>query len=155
MKVALALVLVLGPARADDRPERPVHGSVSAGGALLVTGNDGDVARGEIELDVEPKSRFGALVAWRGFDRGRRGLVCAGLVYEGAAARPRLVLDLHADGGADLDLRAPVVGGGARTVVALVGPIGVAFDTGAYLVIDGIDRTRLQLAIGAALAARW
>jgi hypothetical protein len=132
-----------------------VHGSVGVGGALVLTGNDGDVARGEVAIDVEPRSRFGALVAWRGFDRGHRGLVCAGVVYEGAAARPRLVLDLHGDVGADLDLRAPVIGGGVRTVIGLVGPLGVALDAGTYLAIDGVDRTRLQLVTSAAIAARW
>jgi hypothetical protein len=151
VKVALALVLVAGSARAD----RPIRGSFSAGGTLLVTGADHDPLRGEVELDVEPRSVFGAFVAWRGFDRGHRGLVTGGLAYEAAAARPRLVLDLHADAGADLDLRAPAFGGGVRSIIGIVGPLGVAFDTGAYLVIDGVAHTRLQLATGAALAAVW
>ncbi|MGE5182218.1 MAG: hypothetical protein ACM31C_09155, partial [Acidobacteriota bacterium] len=62
-KVVLVLVLVLvldHAARADDRP---LHGSFSAGGALLATGAGGDRQRGELELDAEPHSRFGALVA--------------------------------------------------------------------------------------------
>ena len=153
LALALGLALGLAPqlARADDRP---VHGSFAAGLTLLVTGAQGDIARGELEFDIEPKSRFGALVAWRGFDRGHAGLVAAGLVYEAAASRPRLVIDLHADAGADLDLRAPMVGAGARTVVGIVGPLGVALDSGAYLVIDGAS-TRLQLAIGLAAVARW
>jgi hypothetical protein len=149
--LALAIGLGLGSAHAD----RPWHGSVGVGGTLLVTGADGDSGRGELELDVEPKSRFGALVAWRGFDRGKRGIVAGGLVYEAAAARPRLVLDLHVDVGADLDLPAPMLGGGARTIVALVGPVGVALDTGVYVVIDGIAHTRVQLATGLAAVARW
>jgi hypothetical protein len=40
-------------------------------------------------------------------------------------------------------------------VIAIVGPLGVALDTGAYLVVDGVDNTRLQLATGAALVARF
>ena len=154
MKLAPVLVLVLVlvlDARADDRP---VHGSVSLGGTILVTGNDNDHFRGEVEVDVEPQSRFGALVAWRGFDSSHRGLVGAGLVFDAAAARPRLVLQLHGDVGADLDLPAPMIGGGARAVVGLVGPLGVALDTGLYVVIDSA-RTRVQLALGAGLAARW
>jgi hypothetical protein len=76
-------------------------------------------------------------------------------VFEAAAARPRLVLDLHADLGADLDARAPLAGGGLRTTLQLVGPLGVVVDSGAYLVIDGIERTRLQLQSSALLAVRW
>jgi hypothetical protein len=150
-RLALVLVLVSAPARAD----RPTHGSFSAGGALLLTGDDGSRQRAELELDVEPASRYGALVAWRGFDQDRHGLVTAGLMYEGAAARPRLVLDLHADVGADLDLHAPALGGGLRTVLTLIGPLALALDTGAYLVIDGVDKSRLQIQSGLGLAARW
>ena len=32
-----------------------------------------------------------------------------------------------------------------RTTLAIVGPLGVALDTGGYLVIDGVDHTRLVL----------
>lgn len=152
-KLALVVVLVLAPdARADDRP---VHGSVSAGGTLLLTGDDGSRQRAELEFDIEPHSRFGGLVAWRGFNSDRHGLVTAGVIYEGGAARPRLALDLHADVGVDLDLHAPAAGGGVRTVLTIIGPLAVALDSGAYLVIDGVDKTRLQLQAGAALAAAW
>ncbi|HEY1553663.1 MAG TPA: hypothetical protein VGF94_02455 [Kofleriaceae bacterium] len=153
--LVLVLVLVLGsPARADES-DRAFRGSVSAGGTLLLTGDAGDRQRGEVELDVEPWSRFGGAIAWRGFDGTHDGLVTAGIAYEAAASRPRLVLDLHGDIGLDLDERAPVVGGGVRTVLAVIGPVGVALDTGAYLVIDGVDHTRLQIATGAALAVAW
>lgn len=135
--------------------ERPLHGSAGAGTAFLLTGDNGDRNRFDVEVDVEPYSRFGALVALRGFDGQHRGLACAGLVYEAGAARPRLVLDLHADLGADLDQRAPLAGGGIRTTITIVGPLGIALDTGAYLVIDGVDRTRMVISSGAALVARW
>ena len=134
---------------------RPIHGSFSAGGALLLTGDDNDRQRAEVELDVEPHSRFGALVAWRGFDRAHSGLVTAGLAYEAGAARPLLVVDLHADLGADLDRHAPAVGGGIRTLLVVIGPLGLALDSGAYLVIDGVDHTRVQLQAGGALCAAW
>jgi hypothetical protein len=81
--------------------------------------------------------------------------VCGGLVYEPGAARPTLVIDLHADLGADLDQHAPLAGGGIRTTIGISGPLGVALDSGGYLVIDGIDRTRLVLSLGAAVVARW
>jgi hypothetical protein len=150
VKALAVLALCAGTATA-----RPIHGSVGAGGSLLLTGDNGDRNRFDVEVDVEPGSRFGGLVALRGFDPDHRGLLCAGLVYEAGAARPRLVLDLHGDAGADLDQRAPLVGGGIRTTITIVGPLGIALDTGGYLVIDGVDHTRLVLATGAAVVARW
>lgn len=134
---------------------RPWHGSVSASGALLATGANGDHLRGELELDLEPGSRFGGLVALRAVDEDHRGLLCGGLIYEAGAARPQLAIDLHGDVGADLDQRAPLIGGGLRTVLGLAGPLGVALDAGGYLVIDGLDHTRLVLSFSAGLAARW
>ena len=150
--LVLVLVLVLDPPAFADRP---LHGSASAGGTLLLTGDRGDRQRGELEIDLEPYSRFGGLVAWRGFDRGHHGLLCAGVMYEAGAARPRLVLAFHGDGCADLDQHAPALGGGVRATFTLLGPFGLGLDTGAYLVIDGVDNTRLALATGAALAASF
>jgi hypothetical protein len=149
MKSLAVVVVLAAPAIA-----RPLHGSIGIGGALLLTGDDGDRTRAELELDLEP-SRYGALVALRGFDDHHRGLLCAGFVYEAAAARPTLVIDLHADVGADLDQRAPLVGGGIRTSLGIFGPLGVALDAGGYLVIDGVDHTRLVLASSASLIAAW
>ncbi|CAN5647355.1 hypothetical protein BH11MYX1_BH11MYX1_35160 [soil metagenome] len=133
---------------------RPLHGSVGLGGSLLATGAEGAASRLELELDVEP-SRFGAVLALRGFASGHRGLACAGLVYEAGAARPRLVLALHADLGVDLDHRAPLVGGGVRATLGLFGPIGLAGDAGSYLVLDGIDRSRLVLLVSGSMVVRW
>ena len=141
-------------ALASTAEARPLHGSAGIGGALLLTGDDGDRGRAELDLDLEP-SRYGGLLALRGFDEHHRGLLCAGLVYEPGAARPTLVIDLHADLGADLDQRAPLVGGGIRTTLGLYGPLGVAFDTGAYLVIDGVDHTRLVLMSSASVIAKF
>src|SRR4051812_47098383 len=106
-----ALVAAPGSASA-----RPFHGSLGGGTTLLLTGDHGDRNRFELEADLEPQSRFGALLAWRGFDGDHDGILDAGLIYEAGAARPRLVLDLHADLGYDLDQRAPMAGGGIRTV---------------------------------------
>lgn len=152
-RAAIGLVVIgaLGVAHA----ERPLHGSVGGGSSLLLTGARGDHWRFELALDVKPWSRHGIGLAWRGFDRDHRGLVMVGWNYEGAAARPRLVLDLHADAGADLDAKAPVVGGGVRATVAIVGPLGVVLDAGAYLVIDGFDDSRLQLQSSTLLVLRW
>jgi hypothetical protein len=140
-----------------DAPARRIHGSAGAGGALLFTGDRGDRARAELAVDVKLGGRFGVLAAWRAHDLAeeRYGLVTAGVVFEAGAARPRLVLDLHADAGAELDARAPVIGGGIRTTLAITGPLGVVLDAGAYLVLDGFDDTRLQLQSSALLAVRW
>lgn len=135
--------------------ERPVRAGIGAGGSLLFTGDGGDRLRFDAVVDIKPRSRYGALVAWRGFDADHRGLVLAGIVYEGAAARPRLVVDLHAEAGADLDARAPVAGGGVRSTLTIVGPLAVALDGGAYLVIDGVDGTRLQLQSSAIIVLGW
>lgn len=154
--LALALAILGAPAaRAEAPGGRRLHGSAGAGGALLLTGGGGDRARLEVAADVKLGGRFGALAAWRAFDDARRGLVTAGLSFEAAAARPRLVLDLHADLGADLGTRAPLAGGGVRTTLQIAGPLGLVVDSGAYLVIDGIERTRLQLQSSALVAVRW
>jgi hypothetical protein len=151
VKVALAIVLVATPAFAD----RPVHGSIGGGSALLLTAHDDDRLRYELELDIEPGSRYGGFLAWRGFDGGHHGMLLGGIVFEGGAARPRLVVDLHGDVGADLDQEAPIVGGGVRTTLTLYKVLGLAFDGGAYLVIDGVDDTRLRIMGSTSLVARW
>ena len=149
--LAIPALLVAAPAHAD----RGVHGSVGAGGSLLLTGGGGDRGRLDVAIDVKPRSRFGGIVAWRAFDENHRGLVTAGVVYEGGAARPRLVLDLYAHVGFDLDAKAPLVGGGLRTTLAIIGPLGVVLDSGAQLVVDGLSETRLQIASGAFVAGRF
>jgi hypothetical protein len=149
---ALAVVVLLaGVAHAD----RGLHGSAGAGGTLVWTGAQGDRFRFDVTFDLKPRARYGVLLGWRAFDEDHRGLVTAGISYEGAAARPRLVLDLHADVGVDLDHPAPLAGGGIRTTLMLAGPLALVLDTGAFLVVDGIDGTRLQLQSNALLAARW
>ncbi len=149
---ALAIICALAtPAAAD----RPVHGSVGGGTSLLLTGHGDDRQRFELELDIKPASRFGGLIAWRAFDGDHHGLLLGGLVYEGAAARPRLVVDLHADAGVDLDVTAPVLGGGVRTTLTIWRMIGLGLDGGAYLVIDGVDDTRLVIAGSSSLVIRW
>ena len=159
---ALAIVASLATiVRADDDlpPPRPFHGSFGVGGAALATGNAGGAhLRFEGELDLEPGGRFGrfgGLVALRAADRDHHGLACVGVIYEAAASRPRLVLDLHADAGFDLELRAPLAGAGIRTVVTIYGPLGVALDGGALLVIDGLADTRLVIGGATALVVRW
>lgn len=154
MRAAVVTSVVAGlalPAHAD----RAVHGSLGVGSSLLLTGAEGDHLRFDAALDLKPGSRYGAVLAWRGFDGDHRGLVTAGLAYEGGAARPRLVLDLHADLGVDLDHRIPAAGGGVRATLMIYGPAALVFDLTALAVIDGLDHSRLQLAGATLLAARW
>ncbi len=134
---------------------RPIHGSIGAGGTLVLTGEQGDRTRADVAVDLKWHSRYGGIVAWRAFDQDRKGLVTAGVVYEGGAARPRLVLDLVAELGADLDQKAPLAGGGIRSTLTIIGPLGVSLYTGAYLVWDGIDDSRVQVQSNALLVASW
>lgn len=152
---ALLVVAALAGLAPRARADRPWHGGLGAGGSLIGTGAQGDRGRLDVAADVKPHSRFGAIVAWRAFDADHHGLATAGLIYEAGAARPRLVLDLYADVGADLDARAPLAGGGVRTTLTIIGPLAIALDSGAQLVVDGVSQTRLQLATGALLVARF
>jgi len=153
IRLVVFLVLV-SPAVAFA--DRPWHGSAGAGTSFLVTGSEGDRTRFELEVDAEPHSRYGALLAWRGFDEdGHYGLLLGGLMYEAAAARPLLVVDFHADAGIDLDAKAPVAGAGIRTVLTVYKAFGVALDTGGYLVVEGVDDTRFVLSSSLQLVARW
>ena len=150
MRSLAVVALLAAPAAA-----RPIHGSIGAGGALVLIGDRGDRQRADVVLDLKPRSRYGGIVGWRAFDEDRRGLVTAGLVFEGGAARPRLVLDLIVELGADLDQEAPLAGGGIRSTLTLLGPVGVALSTNAYLVLDGVDDSRLHLQSSALVVASW
>jgi hypothetical protein len=150
MRALVVLCLLAAAAFA----ERGIHGSAGFGGTLVSTGDRGDRWRLEATFDLKVRSRYGVVVGWRAFDDTHHGLLTAGLAYEAAASRPRLVIDMHADIGADLDARAPLVGGGLRTTVGIIGPAAVLLDGGGYLVIDG-DDTRLQLQSALLLSARW
>jgi hypothetical protein len=151
MRSLVVVVALAGVAHAD----RGLHGSAGIGGSLIMTGAQGDHFRLDLTVDLKPRSRYGFVVGWRAFDEEHRGLVTAGLAYEGAASRPRLVVDLHGDLGFDLDARRPLVGGGIRTTLMIYGPFGVVLDTGGYLVIDGVDDSRLQLQGATLFGARW
>lgn len=148
-------IVILAVLSSSAHAERPFHGSAGVGGAFLLTGDRGDRFRGELELDIKPRSRLGGLLAWRAFDRELGGLVLAGLVYEGAAARPRLVLDLHGEVGWDLDSDDPVVGGGLRTTLGVIGPLAVILDTGLFVALDGIDDSRVQLQSSTLVGGRF
>src|SRR5690606_19087862 len=88
-RVKLPLTLAsLAALATTAHAERPIHGSLGGGSALLLTADDGNRLRYELELDLEPRSRYGGFIAWRGFDEEHRGMLLAGLVFEAGAARP-------------------------------------------------------------------
>lgn len=151
MRAALLVLALSATAHADGA----LHGSAGGGGALLLSGAQGDRLRLDVAVDVKLRSRFGVLLAARALDVERAGLVMAGVTYEGAAARPRLVLDLFAAAGVDVAARAPLVGGGLRTTLAIYQMLGVVLDLGGYLVIDGLADTRLQIQSSTLLVVRW
>lgn len=164
MKPLVALILIASPAHAETvedppKPSRPWHGSVGIGGSFVLAGAQGDRHRIDVAIDLKPRSRYGITLAWRAIEPREidhhDGLLMAGLLYEGAAARPRLVLDLHADAGIDLDARRPLIGGGIRTTLTIVGPLGVVLDSGVYLVLDGIDDSRLHVQSSTLVVGRW
>jgi hypothetical protein len=148
-------LVVLAALAVPAYAERPLHGSIGAGSSLVVAGAKGDHLRFELEADLELHSRYGGLVAWRAFDDTHHGLLVGGIMYEAGAARPLLVVDLHAEAGVDLDQKAPLAGGGIRTTLTIWKMIGVALDGVTYAVIDGVDNSRLVLAGSTSLVARW
>nr|HEX4318756.1 hypothetical protein [Kofleriaceae bacterium] len=156
--VVVAASLVAAAAAADPDDARPMHGSVGVGGALLFTGGGDDAQRLDVEADLEPGGRwgrYGVLVALRAFDGSHDGLVCAGLVFDAAVARPKLALQLHADAGVDLDASRPMVGGGLRTTLGVVGPLGVMLDLAGDLIIAGASDTRFAITGDALVVAHF
>jgi hypothetical protein len=156
MKILLAILCLGAVAHADpDAPAkaRPLHGSLGVGGGLMF----GSVDRwaGAAAIDVLPG---GALGTW-GVTLGARdlgyqpfaqhGMATIGVIREAAAARPLLAVMLHGDAGVAWgDKTVPVVGGGVKTYLAFVGPLGVALDTTLHLEIDGVRGTHLVLGLG-------
>jgi hypothetical protein len=145
LRSALVLLLLATTAHA-----RPIHGSIAVGGSTLATGSRGDRLRNEVSLDLKPRSRYGVILGYRGWDAysfgdgDHDGFVTAGLVFEAAAARPRLVIDLVGEVGWDLDQDAPLAGAGIRNTIGVIGPLAVILHGSLYVVVDGGD-TRVQL----------
>lgn len=133
-------------------PERTWRGGIGAGGSLAILG---PVARGLVaDAALKPGGAFGRLgarVEARTIDEELAdgidgGLLLGGVVYEAAAARPRLVIDLHGEAGVALPEPRLVVGGGVTTQLWLVGPLAIGLDSSAHLLLDGVDGTELILA---------
>ncbi|MBT8495403.1 MAG: hypothetical protein KJO07_20310 [Deltaproteobacteria bacterium] len=133
----LAMVAVPGWASADPPTSREFRAAVLVGGYLALTG-PADVG-GQAVIAVKPGGRFGARLSARSYDDQLDcGVIAAGVTYEAAAARPRLVLDLFAEAGFDTSERV-VVGGGVHTKLFVIGPLALAGETGVHLFMDGLD----------------
>lgn len=140
------------PHTASAEPERTWRAGIGAGGFVAALGpvSSGLVA----DVAVKPGGAFGRLGARleaRTLDEDLEdgidgGLLLGGVVYEAAAARPRLAIDLHGDAGVAYPDARLAVGGGGTTQLWLAGPLAVGLDSSAHLVLDGVDGTELILA---------
>ena len=158
--VALAASAILAaagaraPALADGDAPRPARGGVGGGGYVGLTGPGwGPMAVAEFY----PGGGFGRYGV-RGEVRGDRdstdGRAMLGVVYEAAAARPRLQLAIHADVGLAWPAVRPVAGGGVQTHLWVIGPVALVTGAGASLRIDGTD-TGLALTLSSQLRLAW
>jgi hypothetical protein len=145
------------PHSASAEPARDWHAGIGAGGYVAMLG---PVSSGlAASADVSPGGafgRFGARVEARTLDEDLGdgidgGLLLGGVVYEGAAARPRLAVALHGEAGVAVPDPHLAVGGGVETTLWIVGPLAVGLDATAHLVLRGVDT---ELLVGGALTVR-
>lgn len=102
------------------------------------------------QLELLPGGRLGRIgfgLYYRGDRRFQRGSLLAGAVYEAGAARPGLVMTLHAAAGYDAAHSLPVVGVGWRILLGVAGPLVVSSNLTAQLFLDGVQ-SRLGIAFG-------
>jgi len=162
VSAAVSLAALLASARATPHtasaePRRDWHAGIGAGGfvALLGPVSNGLAASAE----VSPGSafgRFGARVEGRSLDDDLgdgidAGLLLGGVVYEAAAARPRLAIALHGEVGAVVPDPHLAVGGGVETTLWIVGPLALGLDSTVHLVLRGVDS---DLLVAGALTVR-
>lgn len=159
---AASLVAFLASARATPHtasaePPRDWHAGIGAGGFVAVLG---PVSSGlAASADLSPGGGFGRLgarLAARTLDDDLAdgidaGLLLGGMVYEAAAARPRLAIALHGEIGAAVPDAHLAVGGGVETTLWIVGPLAVGLDSTAHVVLRGVDS---ELLVAGALTAR-
>jgi len=156
---AVSLAALLASARvtrhtASAEPARDWHAGIGAGGYVAILGpvSNGLVA----SADVSPGGSFGRLgarVEARTLDDDLGdgidgGLLLGGVVYEAAAARPRLAVALHGEAGVAVPDPHLAVGGGVETTLWIIGPLAVGLDATVHLVLRGVDS---ELLVGSAL----
>ncbi len=127
----------------DVAKARPWGGGVGAAGYAALTGPARTgVAAVAVVYPGAWAGRLGARFEARtiGDDEAfDRGLFTAGLSYEAAAARPRLSLALHGEVGALAPAARVAAGGGVELQLWLIGPIALALDSTAHVIVDGLD----------------
>jgi hypothetical protein len=141
----LALIVVAGlvaPAAAAQEA-RPWAGGLGVGGYVAIGGpaQSGLAATAALYPGAWA-GRFGARFEARtaGDDEPfDSALFTAGLIYETAAARPRLSLALHGEAGAMAPDPRPALGGGVELQLWLLGPLALAADSSAHVLVDGVD----------------
>lgn len=131
---------------------RDVHGGLGVGGSAFITG--GESSGSLIDVELYPGGVFGAYglrVEARGFGQIAPESVLAGLTYEAAIARPRLVLALFAVAGLSFDTQ-PMISTGVQTQLAVIGPLALGLEANAILIVDGTADTALF--VGSSLSVR-
>ncbi|ACY17953.1 hypothetical protein [Haliangium ochraceum] len=126
------------------------HWAVGAGSFLGLTGPAafGLAAEAQMVPRFWPGPYFGLGVRYRGFRGLASGLVAAGPVFQAAATRPHLAIEMHASAGLRYGPAEPVFGAGVRTQLGLWGPLALALSADGYASFDG---ARLRLAVMPAL----
>jgi hypothetical protein len=131
---------------------RPVHWGVGGGGYLSSTGSDDRQFGASFAAELYPGGRFGRLgvrVEAHGLGQIAPDAFLAGVIFDAAAARPRLQLALIAAVGVDTG-GAPLARAGVQSQLWVIGPIALSGDGGGLLRIDGSD-TELLLTVGVGL----
>lgn len=141
------------PAAADEA--RPWAGGLGVGGTIALTGpaRTGLCAVAALYPGAWA-GRFGVRAEARSIGADEPfdgGLFTAGLAYETAAARPRLSLALHGEAGAVVPESRLAVGGGVELQLWLLGPVALALDSSAHVLLDGVDS---ELVLAGALGLR-
>jgi hypothetical protein len=138
---------------AAAEPVRPL-GALGLAGDLTLSGPSPRNRFGA-DVTVYVGQRLGLYAAARRltFDPlADSGQLTGGIAYRAAAARPKLELVVHGDGGVAWPL-APVLGGGMTTYLWPTRfPVAITAGLGAYLLVDGVENTRVVITTGLGLA---
>lgn len=140
--------------RAPDRVRRP-HGAVGAGGYAALTGPRWGGVTGASYHPAGGWGRLGMRAEVRGHEGVDEGHAVLGVAFEAAASRPRIVLSLNAGLGTTLAEPRPVMQVGVTTQLFLYGPLALALDSGAVLIVDGTDGTVLGLGQSLSVQLAW
>ena len=131
----------------NEHAGRRAHVGFGVGGTFAGTGSErtGWLVAFEF-LPGKNWGRLGVRLSARGGSNdGLIGL--AGLAFEAGASRPRLDIILTTEIGAS-STGHPIAAAGVETHLGVLGPIGIALNLNALLVVDGTQDTKLILSSG-------